>query len=51
MEKHIVVQAVGRNRVVDVVVLVGVPVLGELFRAKDEDGLVAVLIVLDDGKR
>ena len=50
MIEYIVVQAIRSKWVVDVVVLVGVPVLSEFFRAEDEDVLVAVLIVFHDGK-
>ena len=49
MEEHGIVQAVGGNGIVLVVVAVGVPVLRELFRAEDEDGLIALLVVFDDG--
>ena len=47
MKEHIVVQAICRNRVVDIIVFIGVPVLRKLFRAEHQHGLVAALIVLD----
>ena len=50
MEEHIVVQTIRSKGVVDVVVLVGVPVLRELLRAQDEDVLIALLIVFHNGK-
>ena len=48
VEQNVVVQAVAGNGIVDIVILIGVPVLGQLFRAEDQHGLVAVLVVLDD---
>ena len=50
MKKYVVVQAICRNRVVDIIILIGVPVLGKLFRAEHQHGLVAALIVLDHRK-
>ena len=50
VEKHIVAQAVFLQRVVLVVALVGIPVVVQLLRAQDENGLIAVLVVLDDRK-
>ena len=50
VEEHSIVQAIGSNGVVLVVVAIGVPVLRELLRAEDEDGFIALLVVFDDGE-
>ncbi len=50
MVQHVVPQTVGNDRVVDVVVLEGVPVVRQFFWAQHEDGAVAVFIILDDRK-
>ena len=47
MKEYVVVQAIRCNRVVDIIVLIGVPVLRELFRAEHQHGFIAALIVLD----
>ena len=50
MKQHIIIQSVGGNGIVDIVVLIGVPVLRQLFGAEDKYGFVSVLVILDDGK-
>ena len=49
--KHIVAESVGSNRVVDIVVLIGVPVIRQLFRAEHQNGFVAVFVVFYNRKR
>ena len=51
MEKHIVVQAVCRNRIVDIIVFEGVPVLGQPLGTEHKHGFIAVFIILDDRQR
>ena len=51
MIEHIIAQAVCGNGIVDIVALVCIPVLRELFGAENKHGFVAVLVILDDGKR
>ena len=51
MVKHIVTEAVRRNGVVDIIVLIGIPVVRQLFRAKYQNGFVAVLVILDHRQR
>jgi len=50
MEKNVVTQAVGHQRVVLVVGLEGTPVVVELLGTKHKYRLVAVLIILDNRK-
>ena len=49
--KHIVAESVGSNRVVDIVVLIGVPVVRQLLGAKHQNGFVAVFVVFYNRKR
>ena len=49
--EHVVAQAVGRDRVVDVVLLVGEPVVGQTLGAEDEHVAVEQLVILDHGER
>jgi hypothetical protein len=49
--EHVVVEAIGGENVGREVGVVVRPILGELLRAQHEHGLVAQLVVLDDGKR
>ena len=49
--KHIVVQTVFGDRIVQVVSLERVPVVGKLLRAEHEDVFVALLVILDDAQR
>ena len=49
--KHIVVQAVFGDGIIQIVSLERVPVVGELLRAEHEDVFVALLIILDDAQR
>ena len=51
MVKHIVAESIGSNRVVDIVVLIGVPVVRQLLGAKHQDGFVAVFVVFYNRKR
>ena len=51
MIEDIVSKSICRNGIVDIVALVCIPVLGELFGAEHKHRLVAVLVILDDGKR
>lgn len=49
--KHIVAESIGSNRVVDIVVLIGVPVVRQLLGAKHQNGFVAVFVVFYNRKR
>ena len=51
MEEDVVAQTVASYRIVLVIGTESNPVLIQLFRAKHQHTLVAVLIILDDGKR
>lgn len=51
MVKDIVTEPVGGNRIVDIIVFIGVPVICQLFWAKDKNGFVSVLVVFDDCER
>ena len=51
MIEDIISQSICRNGIIDIVALVCIPVLRELFRAKDKHRFVAVLIILDHCKR
>ena len=51
MEKDIIVQAVTGYGIIDIVVLVGIPVLRQLLRTENEDRLIPVLIIFDNSQR
>ena len=51
MVEDVVSQPIRCNGIVDIVALVCIPVLRELFRTENKHGFVAVLVILDDGKR
>ena len=51
MEENVVAQTVASYRIVLVIGTESNPVLIQLLRAKHQHTLVAVLIILDDGKR
>ena len=51
MIQHIIPQTVARNGVIDVIIFIGVPVVRQLFRAKHQNRLVAVLIIFDNSQR
>ena len=46
--QDLIIQTVLRQGVIDIVVPVGIPVVGQLLRAKDQDTFVSGLIILDD---
>ena len=48
MIQNVIPQPVRSNRIVHIVVLIGIPVICQLFGTKDEHRFVAVLIILDD---
>ena len=48
MIKHVVIESICSNGIIDVIALICIPVLRQFFRAKDENGFVAVFIVLDN---
>ena len=48
MEQDIIIQPIRCNRVVHIVVLVGIPVLCQLFGAQHQNRLVSILIILYD---
>jgi hypothetical protein len=50
MKQHIIIQPVGGNWIVDIVVLIGVPVLRQLFGAEDKYGFIPVFVIFDNGK-
>ena len=49
--KHIVAESIGSNRVVDIVVLIGVPVIRQLLGAEHQNRFVTVFVVFYNGKR
>ena len=51
MIENIVSQPIRCNGIVDIVALICVPVFRELFRTENKHRFVAVLVILDDGKR
>ena len=51
MEQYIIIQTVGGNGIVDIVVLIGVPVLRQLLGAEYQYRFVAILIVFHDSQR
>ena len=48
MEKNIIPQTVCGNGVVYIIILIGIPVVGQLFGAENQDILVPILIILDN---
>ena len=48
MEKNIIPQTVSGNGVVYIIILIGIPVVGQLFGAENQDILVPILIILDN---
>ena len=50
MIKHIVPKPVGSNGVIDIVILIGIPVVCQLLGAEHKNGLVAVFVVFNNGK-
>ena len=48
MIENIIPQTVGDERVVDIVAAIGNPVVVKFFRTENENGLVAVLVILYD---
>ena len=50
MKQHIIIQPVGGNGIVDIVVLIGIPVLRQLFGAENKYRLVPVFIIFYHGK-
>jgi len=50
MIKHIVPKSVGSNGIVDIVILIGIPVVRQFLGAKHKNGLVAVFVVFNNGK-
>ncbi len=50
MVKHVIAQSIGSYGIVDIVVLIGVPVVGQLFGAKNKNIFVAIFIVFNNGK-
>ena len=48
MKKHVIAQAVFGNRVVQIVALVGNPVVIQFLRTKHQHGFVAILVILDN---
>ena len=50
MIKHIVPKPVGGNGVIDIVILIGIPVVRQFLGAKHKNGLVAVFVVFNNGK-
>ena len=51
MIEHIIAQTVCGNGIIDIVALICIPVLRELFGAENKHGFVAVLIILNHRKR
>ena len=51
MIKHIIAKPIGCNGIIDIVILIGIPVIRQLLWAKHKDGLVAVFIVFNNSKR
>ena len=51
MIKNIIAQPILRDGIVDIVALVGRPVLGQFFRAEYQHGFIAVFVVFDDRQR
>ena len=51
MEQNIVIQPVGGDGVIDIVILVGIPVLRQLLRTQNKHRLIAVFIVFDNSQR
>ena len=50
MIQHIVTKPVGSNGVIDIVILIGIPVVRQLLGAKHKNRLVAVFVVFNNGK-
>ena len=50
VEQDVIVQPIRCNRVVHIVVLVGIPVLCQLFGAQHQNRLVSILIILYDSQ-
>ena len=48
MIKHVIAKSIGRNGIVQVIILKGIPVVRKLLRTKNKHGLVSILIVLND---
>ena len=48
MEKNIIPQTVSGNGVVYIIILIGIPVVGQLFGAENQNILVPILIILDN---
>ena len=50
MKQHIIIQSVGGNGIIDIVVFVGIPVFCQFFGAEDKYGFVPVFIIFNNGK-
>ena len=50
MVKHIVTKPVGSDGVIDIVILIGIPVVCQFLGAEHKDGLVSVFVVFNNGK-
>ena len=48
MIKHIIAKTVSGDWIIDIVILIGVPVVRQFFRAEDENRFVAVFVVLNN---
>ena len=48
MIENVIAETVRRNGVIDIVILIGVPIVRQLLRTEDKDRLVPVLVVFDD---
>ena len=50
MKQDIIIQAICSNRIIDVVVLICIPVFGQLLRTENKDRFIAILIVFYDSQ-
>ena len=48
MVENIIAKTITGNRVIDIVILVSIPVVGQLLGTEHQNGFVAVLVVLDN---
>ena len=51
MIENVIAQSVFRNRIIDIIPLVRVPIFGKLFFSLNKHALVAIFVILNHRKR
>ena len=47
MEQNVIIEAIRRNGVINIVVLIGIPVCSQLLRAQNQNGFIAIFVIFD----